>query len=76
MRTSERRLDKMEFASLSSSFPLVSVDDDDTPPARTTVRLRDEDEDDVNDDGGKNRNRIRTLRKALTAKYDWASVGF
>lgn len=28
------------------------------------------------DDGGKNRNRIRTLRKALTAKYDWASVGF
>ena len=50
LRTSERRLDKMEFASLSSSFPLVSVDDDDTPPARTTVRLRDEDEDDVNDD--------------------------
>ena len=28
------------------------------------------------EDGGKNRNRIRTLRKALTAKYDWASVGF
>lgn len=28
------------------------------------------------DDGGKNRNRIRTLRKALTTKYDWASVGF
>ena len=52
LRTSERRLDKMEFASLSSSFPLVSVDDDDTPPARTTVRLRDEDEDDVNDEGG------------------------
>ena len=52
LRTSERRLDKMEFASLSSSFPLVSVDDDDTPPARTTVRLRDEDTDDVNDDGG------------------------
>ena len=28
------------------------------------------------EDGGKNRNRIRTLRKALTSKYDWASVGF
>lgn len=53
MRTSERRLDKMEFASLSSSFPLVSVDDDDIIRILCVVRQhdnRDEDEDD--DEGG------------------------
>ena len=49
MRTSERRLDKMEFASLSSSFPLVSVADDDIIRILCVVRQhdnRDEDEDD------------------------------
>ena len=53
LRTSERRLDKIEFASLSSSFPLVSVDDDDIIRILCVVRqhdIRDEDEDD--DEGG------------------------
>ena len=48
LRTSERRLDKMEFASLSPSFPLVSVDDDDIILILCVVRQhdnRDEDED-------------------------------
>lgn len=48
LRTSERRLDKMECASLSSSFPLVSVDDDDIILILCVVRQhdnRDEDED-------------------------------
>lgn len=52
LRTSERRLDKMEFASLSSSFPLVSVDDDDIILILCVVRQDDNRDEDEYDDGG------------------------
>jgi len=43
----------MEFASLSSSFPLVSVDDDDIIRILCVVRQHDNrDEDDDDDEGG------------------------